>query len=99
VHASNVSITNALHESCGYFTALPRSYLRRIAKKWAKCSRSTVTDNLYRSEIISDSRFDAPVREPPSPRILSAAPRAAQDSVPEVPRVWSGWRSSDGGRA
>lgn len=68
-------------------------------EKWAKCSRGIVTGNLYRSEIISDSRFDAPVREPPSPRTLSAAPRAAQDSVPEVPQVWSGWRSSDGGKA
>lgn len=68
-------------------------------EKWAKCSRSIVTGNLYRSEIISDSRFDGPVREPPSPRTLSAAPRAAQDSVPEVPQVWSGWRSSDGGKA
>lgn len=68
-------------------------------EKWAKCSRGTVTGNLYRSKIISDSRFDAPVREPPSPRTLSAAPRAAQDSAPEVPRVWSDWRSSDGGKA
>lgn len=68
-------------------------------EKWAKCSRGIVTGNLYRSEIISDSRFDAPVREPPFPRTLSAAPRAAQDSAPEVPQVWSGWRSFDGGRA
>ena len=98
--ASNVSITNALH--CWIVRILygpPLLLSRSYREKWAKCSRGIVTGNLYRSKIISDSRFDAPVREPPSPRTLSAAPRAAQDSAPEVPRVWSDWRSFDGGKA